>query len=476
MMAVTSLWRIKGRVGKVVDYAVNPAKTENSVLGEDDISAVIGYAMQQEKTAIDSNEDEQILRQFVSGINCCPGTAVSEMMAVKRRFGKEGGTTAYHGYQSFAPGEATPEIAHEIAVKLAERLWGEKYQVVVATHLDRANHLHSHFVLNTVSFIDGKKFHRTAQDYRDMQIASDELCREYGLSVIKQTEGKSKSYAEWQAEKEDLPTLRGSIRADIDRAIAASTTGRDFIRVMAEMGYDFKTRAKDGQPLKYPALKPPGAKGYFRFHKLGTGYNLDEIKKRILRNIQKQIPFPEAEHSPPRRYHLRGKPRKTLTGLQALYFRYCYELHIIPKRSTSVKKVSFQLREDIAKLGRLDREALFLAREGITTMEQLSSRKGAAESKIETLILQRQELRKELWRFTRKGDQQATGEVRGQIEESSHRLKRLRREVALCDSIILRSDNVKENLEKLLLQEVVEHKEKETHLRKSHYNGIEFEK
>ena len=244
-MAVTSLWRIKGRVGKVVDYAVNPMKTENPAFGED-ISAVIDYAMQQEKTekAVISAEEEEVLRQFVSGINCCPGTAVSEMIAVKRRFGKEDGTTAYHGYQSFAPGEATPEMAHEIAVKLAERLWGDRYQVVVATHLDKANHLHSHFVLNTVSFVDGKKFHRTAQDYRDMQIASDELCKEYGLSVVKQSEGKSKSYAEWQAEKEGRSTLRGSIRADIDQAIRASITQRDFLRVMTEMGYEFKARPK----------------------------------------------------------------------------------------------------------------------------------------------------------------------------------------------------------------------------------------
>lgn len=289
------------------------------------------------------------------------------MIAVKKHFGKEGGTTAYHGYQSFAPGEATPEIAHEIAVKLAERLWGEKYQVVVATHLDKANHLHSHFVLNTLSFVDEKMFHRTVQDYRDMQIALDELCREYGLSVINQSEGKSKSYTELQAETEGRSTLRGSIRVDIDRAIAASTTRRDFLRVMTEMGYEFKTRAKDSQPLKYPTLKPPGTKGYFRFHKLGAGYSLVEIKRRILRNIQKQVPFPEAEHHPPRRYRLRGKYRKKFTGLQALYFRYCYELHILQKQPASVKRVSFLLQEDVAKLDRLDRETLFLAREGITT-------------------------------------------------------------------------------------------------------------
>lgn len=68
---------------------------------------------------------------------------------------------AYHGYQSFAPGEATPELAHEIGVKLATRLWGDRYQVIVATHLDKENHLHNHFVVNTVSFVDGIKYHRT---------------------------------------------------------------------------------------------------------------------------------------------------------------------------------------------------------------------------------------------------------------------------------------------------------------------------
>ena len=68
------------------------------------------------------------------------------MLAAKKRFGKEDGTVAYHGYQSFAPGEATPELAHEIGVKLATRLWGNRYQVIVATHLDKENHLHNHFV------------------------------------------------------------------------------------------------------------------------------------------------------------------------------------------------------------------------------------------------------------------------------------------------------------------------------------------
>ncbi len=160
-MAVTSLWRVKGWLGKVVIYIENPDKTENPAFYEKQnmnekqtqgLSDVIEYALNSEKTVI---EDGEIMQSFVSGVNCFPGTAREEMMAVKRQFGKEDGTVAYHGYQSFAPGEATPEIVHEIGVKLAQRLWGDRYQVLVATHLDRSNHLHNHFVVNTVSFVDG---------------------------------------------------------------------------------------------------------------------------------------------------------------------------------------------------------------------------------------------------------------------------------------------------------------------------------
>ena len=291
----------------------------------------------------------------------------------------------------------------------------------------------------------------------------------------KQPEDKSKSHGEWQAEKEGHPTHWGSIRADIDRAIRASTTERDFIRVMTEMGYEFKTRAKDGQPLKHPALKPPGAKGYFRFHKLGAGYSLDEVKDRILQNIQKQVPFPEVEHRPPHRYKLRGKPRKKLTGLQALYFRYCYELHIIQKRPASVKRVSFQLREDIARLEQLDREILFLAREGITTMEQLVGCKRKVEGEIESFTAQQQKLRNKLRRLARRGGQPAVNEVQEKIGLLSQRLKRLQKEFSLCDSIALRSRQVKENLKQLLRSKSIEQeRRKEKIARSAEYSNREF--
>ena len=208
-MAVTSIWRVKGWLGKVVLYIENPEKIQDpdfyqreGLTGQEreSLADVIAYAVDQEKTrrkdwgddTLD-DEHEQVLQQYVSGINCATSTARMEMLAVKKRFGKEDGVIAYHGYQSFAPGECTPAMAHEIGVRLAQELWGERYQVLVATHLDKANHLHNHFVVNTVSFLDGRKYHRTKQDYRDMRRASDRLCREYGLSVIRQPERRRES-------------------------------------------------------------------------------------------------------------------------------------------------------------------------------------------------------------------------------------------------------------------------------------------
>lgn len=175
-MATTSIWRVGGWLGKVVIYVENPDKTENPAVYEktdmegrdtQGLSDVIEYAIQQQKTEKVAADDEgtAIMQRFVSGVNCSPTTARDEMIAVKKRFGKEDGTVAYHGYQSFAPGEADPQTAHEIGLKLAKKLWGEKYQVVVATHLDKSNHLHNHFVVNTVSFVDGIKYHRTEKDY-----------------------------------------------------------------------------------------------------------------------------------------------------------------------------------------------------------------------------------------------------------------------------------------------------------------------
>ena len=96
-------------------------------------------------------------------MNCNSETATKEMIEVKKKFNKYKRTprnksVAFHAVQSFAEGEVTPKITHEIGVKLAEEMWGDRFQVVVTTHLNTDN-IHNHFVVNSVSFVDGKKYY-----------------------------------------------------------------------------------------------------------------------------------------------------------------------------------------------------------------------------------------------------------------------------------------------------------------------------
>lgn len=429
-MAVTSLWRIRGNLNALLSYVENPEKTES-----DGLAFVLNYATSETKTTAKfDDENLPVIRQLVFGINCNAATALHEMADVKRRFGKEDGVVAYHGYQSFAPGEATPEMAHEIGIKLARELWGDKYQVVVATHLDRENHLHSHFVLNTVSPIDGKKYIRSNKDYQQMRELSDRICREYGLSVITNKQSRRKNYAEHSAERNGEPTLRSQICADIDHAIAASATERQFLQSLKTMGYELKFTGTSGAELKYPALKPRGAKGYFRFHKLAAGYDYDSLLKRIYGNVR-TYPFPEEMSG--RTYRVRGTltPHKKQTGFTALYFYYCYKLKIIRKHPGSQRRVHFYMREDITKLDKLNEETKFLARTAIDTIPQLNEYKASIERQIDSLTAERDDMRKQ----SRKGNESA----HERALEISEELKKLRKELSLCQRIEERSLRIK---------------------------------
>ena len=369
-MAVTSIWAVKGWLGKVVLYIENPDKTENPRFyppkdGTDvqaqNLSDVIGYATRAEKTTVvPDDESAGLVRQFVSGVNCLPSTARDEMLAVKKRFGKTDGVIAYHGYQSFAPGEATPELAHEIGVKLAWQLWGERYQVLVATHLDKANHLHSHFVVNSVSFVDGIKYHRTEKDYRAMRTASDALCREYGLSVLVQPQtGTAKHYGEWRAEQERRPTWRGLIRSEIDALLRQSATETQFYELLRQRGYEVKF----GKDI---SVRPPGKERFVRLARnFGEAYTAEAIRQRIL---QQPLPQPMRENAPKkpaRTYRIRSGWKRTgkVTGFRALYFYYCYKLAIFPKdRPQNRAQLHFLLREDLLKLNHISQEVRLLAR------------------------------------------------------------------------------------------------------------------
>ena len=467
-MATTSIWSVKGWLGKLVIYVENPNKTTNPQYYEkaeltekqaQTLLDVIDYAADPSKTdSAIHDENIETHQQFVTGINCLPTTARDEMQAVKKRFGKEDGVIAYHGYQSFAPGEADPKTAHEIGIRLAKELWGEKYQVVVATHLDKENHLHNHFVVNTVSFVDGIRYHRTGKDYHDMQVASDNLCREYGLSVIENIQyGKSKHYGEWKAEQEQRPTWRGFIKADIDEAIRMSLTEKQFFRHLEEKGYEIKM----GKDI---SVRPQGKERFVRLMRnFGEEYSIENIRRRILSQYIPEKPLAEPERKT-RHYRMQGsmKTVRKITGFRALYFHYCYKLGIFPKdRPQNRKRLHFLFREDLLKLNNISQEVRLLVRHKIDTAEQLSLYKNGLEVQIEKLSAERKALYKKQRTVKCQSDPKLAEAVKKEIDGLTEQLKNLRREVHLCDDIAERSGVITEKLKAVREDEQNQGKEKQ---------------
>lgn len=468
-MATTSLWRVKGYIGKVLMYAENPEKTTNPEVIK--VSDNLNADMLEDVIAYAGRESATNQRQLVTGLNCNPATARKDMMVVKEQFGKCDGTIAYHGYQSFKQGEVTPEEAHEIGRKLAEELWADRYQVLVCTHVDKESHLHNHFVINTVSFVNGIKFHRTKEDYQRMREVSDRLCREHGLSVIRHPEGRGKNYSEWSAERNGKPTNSGLIKADIDKAVKASVTEREFFDVMTNMGYEFKLCREDGTPLERPSLKPKGAERFRRFDRLGEGYDLIEIRERILENIRRETPFPEEEQDTLRKYRSDHPPRTKAKGLQALYYYYCYELRIIARFPTSAR-VSFFMLEDIRKMDRLDEQTRFLGGNKIESITDLNAYRLKINKEIETLTAERTDLRNKLKRVLRSGDENEALKTKLEIAGISERLKKLRRSLELADAVENRAERMQQELNDLKKQQKEKEEQNEL-LRRSSGTGRE---
>ena len=177
-MAVTKIWDVKSHLTELVKYVSNQEKTD-ARYNEDTLKALVSYGVNDLKT-------EE--RKYVSGIGCKTEDAAKMMVRLNALSSSKSDTVAYHGYQSFAPGEVTPDVAHLIGVELARELWGKNFPIVIATHLDRG-HIHNHFAIGATGK-DGKRFHDCKETYEKMKETSDRLCRQYGLSVVEHPKRK----------------------------------------------------------------------------------------------------------------------------------------------------------------------------------------------------------------------------------------------------------------------------------------------
>ena len=438
-MAVTSLWRVKGYIGKLILYASNPDKTKDNKIietGNDDtdpekaLGDIISYASRD-------NATEKM--QYVHGINCGVNSAKEDMMTVKKSFKKTGGVVAYHGYQSFAEGEVDPDKAFEIGKELADELWGDEFQVLVTTHLDKESHIHNHFVINTVSMKDGHKFHRTKRDYYKMREVSDRLCKEHGLSVIRSPKDKGMNYAEWRAEEQGVPTLRGSIRAAIDIAIKCSSTKQEFLSKMNDMGFIIDRSGKHAK------IKHIGTERFVRFKSLGEGYTIEEILQRIYSNDEPaSLRLPEQDDP-----HLVFEDETEPVGIMTfipLYRSYNRAIKTAIEKPKTNIRIYYLVRQDISAKRLYEDSLDLLVDHNLKTGQDVINYKAEAMKQIDENIKLRKEMRNALRRAERAGDLVEADKARFNIGVYSMRLSKLRREVTTCDEVLERSSHVRDNL------------------------------
>lgn len=275
-MAVSKLWPVTVRLATVLDYASNPEKTTKSKSKYSDadyqaLRDVVAYAKDGEKT-------EREL--FCEGIHCNPQTAREQFITVKEQFDKPDGIQAYHGYLSFEETDITPELAQQVGMAFAERMWGDRFQVLVTTHLN-TEHLHCHFVVNSVSFRDGKRLQNKEKAWWYFRHIADEVCLEHGLSVVQNPEAYQSPRILTQKDKAGMPTRYNLARDALDEAIAMSHNLRQLEYHLSEMGYALGSNPK----RKYWTIRGKGDERPIRLHRLGEEYTKERITQRLIETV-----------------------------------------------------------------------------------------------------------------------------------------------------------------------------------------------
>ena len=373
-MATTSIWSIKNNLKQSINYIINPEKTTNEDYGKVDYDFLEGkkdYNFRKEKVC------------YVSTLNCDENYPYDDMIDTKDYFNKKDGVLAYHGYQSFKEGEVTPDIAHEIGVKFAEEMFKD-YEVVVATH-QNTNHIHNHFIINSVSFKDGKKYNNNRTNLAMLRHISDSICAEYGLSVLDENIGY-KVYS------------RNGI-------ITIYRDGEDKVRIEKAFGEE---------------------------------YSKDRLSERLYSS--RQIVFkPMSQKSIFEEYCKSNKPHK---GIYGLYLYYCYLLGVFPKKHPK-QYLPYSIRKEVYKLEQISQQVRFMHEKNIVTKEDLDNFANNNSDELSKL----KGIRENLWKkYHRARAEEKRTQILAEINDIQPKIKELYKYDKYCKEITKRAEGIQNNL------------------------------
>ena len=409
-MATTKIWDVKSHLSQLIAYVANVEKTIEK-FDDETLQALVSYGIDDLKT-------EE--RKLVTPINCTVENAPSEMARLNSMSKSKSDTVAYHAYQSFARGEMDAETAHQIGIRLANELWGDQaFLVVVATHVNTGT-IHTHFAIGATSH-NLVRYNDCTTTYLKMREVSDRLCKEYGLSVIKNPQrGKTRHIGEIKAEQEGRQTVRGQIRKDMDIAIKHSLRIQEFYNLFQSLGYTLEWRGK------YLRVRPDHSNKFFRMDKLGEGYTYEDVQERIKDNVLNRRIIPYVPY----------KPKEKPKGLVALYIHYCYLLGELPKQKPNNREAYAVIKDDMRRARMYSEEAKLLGKYNINTAEELSLFTEGISKKFKALAYDRAKLRNKLRRMH---DTELMQPIKDEISALSLQMAELRKQMRLCEDIAARS-------------------------------------
>jgi len=436
-MATTKIWKVQKRLDHVINYATNEEKTKNNYskyrMDEfNSIRQVMTYATNPDKT------EKQF---YTTGINCEIEDAVKQMQFVKTFYGKENGILAFHAYQSFNEGEVTPEIAHEIGVKLANEMWGDRFQVVVSTHLN-TQHFHNHFVINSVSFKDGKKYYSNLTNTALLRKTSDEVCDEYGLSVLEEKTCKSgidfeNFYKKYMRDSDYYKFAK----EDIDYAIEHSWTYKEFLKRLKEMGYEVYFRANKISVRMYPHKRNIRIERAF-----GEEYSIENIKNKICSRYpsREEVIKPKTYD---RRLFYKGSTKKLRKpkGIIALYYYYCYLLKVYPKKNLNYK-LTPKMRAEVKKMDKYSEQIRFICKYKLETINDVENLKEQKQEELQKILNTRNRL---YYKRQKLDNESEKDSITKEIIDVTYAIKKIRKEIKLCDEVGDNSRKMKEQIKEM---------------------------